>query len=211
MENYHIAETFKLLKKNDLNIFDKFSLEEYRTARRRIIELILHTDMEFHSGDLANLKKRVESFEIKKGLNINKLIENKNLIEVFENQQQILGFALHVSDISNPAKKNEICVKWRDLIFLEFFNQGDKEKSLNLKPSILCDRETTNINSSQIYFISFIVKPSFDLLVNIFPEISPLIDYIKINLRKYEKICSKEKLDKEKEKEMEKEKEKEIK
>ncbi len=198
MENYHIAETFKLLKKNQLNIFEKFSLEEYRTARRRIIELILHTDMEFHSSDLENIKIKVENFDIKKGLNLNKLIEKKNLIEIFENQQQILGFALHNSDISNPAKKNEICIKWRDLIFLEFFNQGDHEKSLNLKPSILCDRESTNVNSSQIYFISFIVKPSFDLLVNIFPELSPFIDYIKINLRKYESICNKENKDKEK-------------
>ena len=197
MENFHIAETFKLLKNEKLNIFENFSLEEYRTARRRIIELILHTDMEYHVSDLGILKNKVESYEIKKGLNLNKLIEKENLIEVFENQQLILGVALHSSDISNVAKKTKICHKWRDLIFLEFFNQGDKEKSLNLKPSLMCDRETTNVNSSQIYFISIIVKPYFDLLVNIFPEISPLVDYIKINLRNYQSICSKEEKEKE--------------
>lgn len=193
MENYHVAETFKILKIDKFNILENFSLEEYRTARRRMIELILHTDMEFHSSDLEIIKSKMESYEIKKGLNLNKLVsEKKDLLEVFENQQKILGFALHNADISNVAKETKICHKWRDLIFIEFFNQGDKEKSLNLKPSILCDRETTNVNSSQIYFISVIVKPSFDLLVNIFPEISPLLDYIKINLRNYQIICKKE-------------------
>ena len=152
--------------------------------------------MEIHSSDLSTLKNTVESFEIKKGVNLHKLFETPNLIEVLDNQQKIIGFALHAADISNVAKETKICHKWRDLIFKEFFIQGDLEKSLGLNPSILCDRETTNVNKSQIGFISFIVKPTFDLLVNILPEISPLNDFIKINLRHYQNICSQEEKEK---------------
>ena len=82
-----------------------------------------------------------------------------------------MGFALHAADISNVAKETKIYHKWRDLICKEFFAQGDLKKSLDLVPSILYDRETTYVNKSQNGFISFIVKPSFDLLVKVLPEI----------------------------------------
>jgi len=37
--------------------------------------------------------------------------------------------ALHVSDISNPCRPQELAVKWAGLILSEFFAQGDVEKS----------------------------------------------------------------------------------
>ena len=96
---------------------------------------------------------------------------------------------IHAADISNPTKPENIQKTWVDLIFIEFFKQGELEFSQNLPISLLCDRKTTNIVKSQIGFMTFIVLPTFESLFNVFPEISPLIDNIKSNLKKYEQLC----------------------
>ena len=48
----------------------------------------------------------------------------------------------------------------------EFYAQGDKERGNMMKISALCDRNVSasNYPSSQIGFISFVVKPVFTLM-----------------------------------------------
>ena len=41
---------------------------------------------------------------------------------------KILTFTFHLADISNPVKKWEICKDWTDLLYVEFFAQGDLER-----------------------------------------------------------------------------------
>lgn len=192
LENYHVAETFKIIKNNNNNIFELLSSEEYRVARRRIIEGILHTDMEAHSRNYTLLKNKLDALEIKKGLNLNKLLENSDINTVFDNQQQILGYSLHACDISGNTKDWRISNKWKDLLFEEFFAQGDFERKADVTISMLCDRNTTKINSSQIGFINYVVKPTFELLMNIFPEVYPLMNNLKLNLRNFQKLAREE-------------------
>lgn len=192
LESYHIAETFKVLKNPKNNIFEDLKSEEYRIIRKRIIEGILHTDMHSHSKHLLRLKNKLESLNINKGKNLNKFIEGENMNIIFDNQQQVLGFTLHSCDISTASKESKICLEWRDLLFKEFFHQGDIEKKHGFTPSMLCDRVTTKIHESQIGFISFLVKPTFELLLDIFPEIYTLMSNIKKNLRMFQKLAAEE-------------------
>lgn len=60
---------------------------------------------------------------------------------------------LHACDISTSLRDFETSVHWADLLFNEFFNQGDMEKAQGLKVSMMCDRETTNISGGQAGFI----------------------------------------------------------
>merc|ERR1712154_42322 len=49
-----------------------------------------------------------------------------------------------------------------DRLMNEFFNQGDKERELNISPiSFLCDRFKVNIHSGQVGFINFVIRPWF--------------------------------------------------
>ena len=48
LEMYHLAQSFKILQKDEYNIFINFSPEEYRICRRRMIDGILATDMANH-------------------------------------------------------------------------------------------------------------------------------------------------------------------
>lgn len=65
--------------------------------------------------------------------------------------------------------------------------QGDKEKSLGLEPSPLCDRDNTDIASSQKNFIGFLVNPLFESWVSFLD--CPAADLCSANLKVQEFIC----------------------
>jgi hypothetical protein len=52
---------------------------------------------------------------------------------------------MHAADVSVPCRNFKLLKKWSYLLFEEFFNQGDEEKSRGLQVSFLCDRETTSV------------------------------------------------------------------
>ena len=190
LEMYHLAQSFKILQKDEYNIFINFSPEEYRICRRRMIDGILATDMANHQKILSAVKNKIESFNIKKGKNIEKIFEETNMIKLYENQQCLLNMIIHTSDISNPGKPDKISGEWTKRVYDEFFVQGDMERKLGLEISNFCDRNNTNVNKAMIGFISFVVGPTLDTLTNLIPEVSDYSDYCKSNLRKH-KIAAK--------------------
>ena len=184
----HISETFKLLTNPKFNILSKLNPSEFRLLRKRMIESVLATDMSNHSKYLTALKNKITIAEIKEGNDIYKIIEDNDPIKRFENQQLVLNNIIHAADISNPAKLSSVYRKWVDLVFVEFFDQGDLEKKENLTVTILCDRVTTDISKAQIGFIKFVVKPTFEAIGCLSPEIKTYIEYINKNLKMYEDI-----------------------
>lgn len=153
----------------------------------------MSTDMANHNKVLAALKSKIETFDIKAGKNVERMVFSDNVEKTFENQQTVLNMIIHSSDISNPAKPTHIQKTWVDLIFIEFFKQGDLEKSQGLPVSLLCDRSTTNIDKSQIGFMNFVVIPTFDTLILTLPELSFYMDTMKANLKKYEELSKQNK------------------
>ena len=188
LENYHVSQTFKLIQKDEYNIFCNFSPEEYRISRRRMIDNILSTDMTNHQKVLSAIKIKMDNYDIKKGKNFEKIFQEQidDLGKLFENQQCILNMIIHFSDISNPAKPNKISNEWTKRVYEEFFIQGDLEKKKGLRVSMFCDRETTNINKAMIGFINFVVLPSINIIVNLVNEVKIFKDYCKFNLKKHQ-------------------------
>ena len=156
LENHHISETFKTLLKSENNITSNLNTEQYNHFRRRIIDCILATDMAKHVKHIGQLRNKLETYNIKKGENVEKLINNENSAKIYKSKQIVLSFSIHSCDISSPAKIAKIYDEWIDLVFMEFFIQGDIEKNSNLPVTILCDRNTTDIVNSQIGFINFV-------------------------------------------------------
>ena len=193
MENYHLAQAFKIILIPEYNVFDSLLPEEYRLVRRRMIECIIATDMVNHNKILSKLKTKIELFDIKNGKNVERMVFYDNVEKTFENQQTVLNMIIHSADISNPAKPTSIQKTWVDLIFIEFFKQGDLERNLKLPITLLCDRNTTNIDKSQIGFMNFVVIPSFESLILVIPEMVHYLDTIKSNLKKYEELIKQNK------------------
>ena len=186
LEAYHISQTYKLIKSNEkYNIFSLMNNEEYKYIRKRMIGLVLATDMIFHFKQLEDTKNLIKEYNIKKGKNREKIKENNKLNDI---QQQFLEILIHACDISNPTKTFNIYNLWANKVMSEFFRQGDKEKELGLKVSMNCDRLTTTLPQCQIGFMNFIIGPLFISIVEIFPELNFLVENLNNNVEKYKKI-----------------------
>lgn len=185
LESMHCAETFKLLSRKECNILERLPVEAYRIVRRRIIECILATDNAYHSKHLSQLKNIIDNHIIKDENGLKALFEDDN-VKLFNNQQTFLNMIIHAADISNPAKPLDLYKRWVDLVFEEFFSQGDLEKTKDLPISFNCDRDSVQISKAQIGFITLIVKPTFDVLNVVIPECNEYLKNISINLKYYE-------------------------
>jgi hypothetical protein len=190
LENYHVAEAFNLTKIKNLNIFEKMKSELFKVLRKRTIECVISTDMALHSKHMSQITSKIDYYsQSGEGTSfIEFYTDEKNNNLKFETQQDFMNFILHVADISHPAKPWEIELKWSDLIFKEFFNQGDREKSMNLSVSFLCDRDTVNIPQSQIGFINNIIRPTFELVKALLPNTDSLMNCIEENLNKWNQV-----------------------
>ena len=192
LENFHASKLFRTIRNPDTDIFGKLSVQDYKTIRKRMIGNILATDMANH-GKIMTL--------IKSLISINKA-ENKTKFELlsgnektkFEEQQSLFDYLIHAADLAHNTKLFNISLKWVELLSEEFWLQGDKEKSMNLPVSFLCDRDSYNIPQSQVGFIRGFIIPTFDCLVDIFPTLKFTMDNAKTNLKKWEKLVSKGRL-----------------
>ncbi len=201
MENYHVAEAFNLTKIKKLNIFEKLQPELLKVLRKRTIECVLATDMATHAKIISQITSKIDYYsQLGKGNGVSFIefySDEKNNNTKFEIQQEFMNFIVHVADIAHPAKTWEIELKWSNLIFKEFFNQGDREKSMNLPISFLCNRETTNIPKSQVGFINNIILPTFGLVKTLLPNTDYLIKCIEDNLIKWNELDIKQTKEKE--------------
>lgn len=189
LENYHVSESFKIIMRKEYNIFTKFNPAEFRLIRKRMIESILSTDMTNHSKNLTALKNKLTVIGITDSNDVTKIIEDVDNSKKFDNQQLVINNIIHSADISNPVKLPQIYKKWVDLVFREFYHQGDLEKKESLPISLLCDRSTTDINKSQIGFIKFVVRPSFETICIIAPEVNTYLEYMNKNQKMFEELA----------------------
>lgn len=186
-ESFHAAETLKLLSFNEYDfIGGKYSTTECQLFRKRILECIISTDMALMKQLRGQLADHLERLEIKDGNNADKLIELSSPAAAEKSKQLVSNSLIHACDISTSLRQYELSTMWADLLFDEFFGQGDMEKSQGLEVSMMCDRKTTKIASGQAGFIQFIVMPIFSTLSHIVPVINDVqLAYGDTNIEKW--------------------------
>lgn len=185
-ENYHVAESFAILNTPEYNFMKKYSRDDFKTFRKRMIGIILATDMARHVADLASFKNLLDAKQVKGGVNADKLVDTETPAKEFDSKQVVLELFVHAADVSTQTRPFDIAVEWTWLLFEEFFNQGDLEKAQNLPVSFLCDRTTTNISKSQPGFLNFIVIPTFQVISDVLPAMSQLEQNARENIKKWE-------------------------
>ena len=116
LENYHAASLFRLMQTPGANILSAFEPVVAPKIKRRIIRLILNTDMAFHFDLLQSFNEGMKG-------------DGRMLKDL------VLSTLLHAADVSNPTKRFDIAKKWAMRIEEEMFLQGDKEAALGLSVS----------------------------------------------------------------------------
>ena len=87
-----------------------------------------------------------------------------------------------MADVAHNSKPFDVSLIWVELLSEEYWLQGDKEKSLGIEVSFLCDRNDINIPKSQIGFFKFVIIPSFNILNSLLPGLEFTTDKQNIEL-----------------------------
>jgi len=178
LENHHVSNMFRLLSQNpDANFLQSMPKEQCTIVRKEVIDMVLGTDMTQHFAELGRFKEYIS----KHGCNPSG----------WEAEDEATGtlrmLVLHASDISNPAKTFRLSFEWATRVLNECFLQGDEELRLKLPVSPLCDRFSTSLPKSQMGFIDFIVKPTFEALGQLVSKVSETcIEQLELNRATWE-------------------------
>jgi len=201
LENYHLSKLFKTLRRDETNIFEKLSTQDFKKIRKKMISEILATDMAIHGKILNNIRSKIPEYLLQENNTDN--IDNEtghkkfelitdinNEITTNEEQQALFDYFIHSADLAHNTKKFSISLKWVELLSNEFWLQGDKEKKMNLSVSFLCDRDNTDVPKSQVGFIGGFIIPTFNFLIIMFPSLSFTVENAKNNLNEWQKLVN---------------------
>ena len=190
LENFHSAYLFRILRKEENNILEKFSVQNYKTIRKRMISQILATDMANHGENISLIRSKIKSRQYQEKF----LFLSGNDKTKFEEQQILLDYLIHMADLGHNSKKFDISVIWIQLLCEEFWAQGDQERERGLPISFMCDRNNIDVPASQIGFLRGFILSSFDTLVEMFPKLQFTIDNAENNIKQWTKFQNEKKL-----------------
>ncbi|XP_015181988.1 PREDICTED: cGMP-dependent 3',5'-cyclic phosphodiesterase-like isoform X1 [Polistes dominula] len=171
MERHHFAQTMCILNTEGCNIFEHFTSQQYREALGFLKSNILATDLASH---LRDIKKQSE------------MIKNGYKNDDTKNQKLLCGMLMTCCDLSDQTKDWTITKKTAELIYEEFFSQGDLERSMGKTPIEMMDRNKAFIPDLQVEFITDIVVPVFTNLAMLFPMAKSFVDNLKHNKNLWE-------------------------
>ena len=190
LENFHSSYLFRILRKEENNILDKFSVQNYKTIRKRMISQIIATDMANHGENISMIRSKVKTGKDQDHF----LFLSGNDKTKFDEQQLLLNYLIHMADLGHNCKKFHISVQWIRILCEEFWDQGDKEREKGLPISFMCDRNNYDVPSSQIGFLKGFILSSFDSLVEMFPKLQFTIDNAENNIKQWTKFQREKKL-----------------
>eukprot|EP00929_Paragymnodinium_shiwhaense_P098796 TRINITY_DN60301_c0_g1_i1.p1 TRINITY_DN60301_c0_g1~~TRINITY_DN60301_c0_g1_i1.p1 ORF type:complete len:501 (+),score=105.74 TRINITY_DN60301_c0_g1_i1:42-1544(+) len=157
LENFHAASGFELMRTLKLDLLaHTFDSPPAISLRKRVIDMILITDMSRHKECLANVTKELE---VHTARDVDKLALEQLIV--------------HTADIGHPLRPNAAHIEWSKRVSEEFFAQGDREKKLGFVPMSLLDREKSpSLAKGQVGFLNFLVLPTWKLLCQVAPKLA---------------------------------------
>ncbi|KAI4460298.1 cyclic nucleotide phosphodiesterase [Holotrichia oblita] len=154
-ENHHYAVTMIML--SEINIYKDITADEFKTISMIIKDAILSTDLAFYFKVRAKLTPIV--------------VEGSFDWELPAHRSMIKSIMMTVCDLSGQCKPFNVAKRITDILYTEFYRQGDVEKSMGLIPLSMMDRDKQNmIPDDQVQFLNVLVMPCCDLLRKCLPN-----------------------------------------
>jgi len=164
LENFHLATTFKLLKKQNNNWQCDWDIELKREFRSHVISLIFATDINDHHSFLASCHQYIDNDKSfipgSPNTDESKILRRKLLRDI----------SLKASDLSNPCRPKHIMLEWCRRLISEFAQQGELEKKLGLEVSPMMDPAILDVCKMQIGFVDVVVAPLYYAWVQLAPS-----------------------------------------
>ncbi|XP_053697304.1 cGMP-dependent 3',5'-cyclic phosphodiesterase-like [Sabethes cyaneus] len=163
-ERHHLSQAIYILNDSSSKILDGLSTEEFKECIDYLRDLILATDLSNHFRIMKKLKK----------LRADNLSESAN-------QRLLLSLMITCCDLSDQIKSWETVQHVAHLVYAEFFAEGDMERQMGLRPDTMMDRKKACIPVLQIDFLTTVIRPTFEILVQIFPQTNCFLETIDSN------------------------------
>uniref|UniRef100_H0VIU3 Phosphodiesterase n=1 Tax=Cavia porcellus TaxID=10141 RepID=H0VIU3_CAVPO len=176
MERHHFAQAIAILNTHGCNIFDHFSRKDYQRMLDLMRDIILATDLAHHLRIFKDLQKMAE---------VGYDPTNK------QHHRLLLCLLMTSCDLSDQTKGWKTTRKIAELIYKEFFSQGDLEKAMGNRPMEMMDREKAYIPELQISFMEHIAMPIYKLLQDLFPKAAELYERVASNREHWTKVSHK--------------------
>ncbi|XP_052864449.1 cGMP-dependent 3',5'-cyclic phosphodiesterase-like [Anopheles cruzii] len=173
-ERHHLSQAICILNDSSSKILDGLSTGEFKECIDYVRELILATDLANHFRILPRLKK----------------LRSENLAEG-ANQRLLLSLMITCCDLNDQVKSWKTVQHVAHLVYAEFFAEGDLEKQMGLRPNEMMDRKKACIPMLQIEFLTTVIRPTFEILVQIFPETDAFLATIDSNRAQWECVRNK--------------------
>ena len=177
LETHHATLAQQTL--DDVGLLDALAAESQSVVKECVRRCIMATDMGHH-------KEIMEEFQESE---TELLSERHTAADFFTHGPKgmlLLGMLLKACDISNPARPIEIADKWNEMVYEEFYAEGDADAAAGREVNPMHNRESNNVASStvreqrapslpadlsskhsrrvQVGFIKFVVAGVFDEL-----------------------------------------------
>ncbi|KAG5676829.1 hypothetical protein PVAND_006636 [Polypedilum vanderplanki] len=161
-ERHHLSQAICILNDSGSKILDSLNTEQFMESIDYLRELILATDLANHFRIFKDLK-------------------NLTTDNIKDTPRLLLSLLITCSDLNDQIKTWSTVYRVAELVYTEFFTQGDLEKQMGMSPNLMFDRKKANVPSLQIDFLDTVVKPTFEIFVQIFPETLQFLDTINEN------------------------------
>jgi len=171
LERHHLAQTMCILNSAGCNIFENMSHSEFKQTIDRIKHAILATDVASHLQIIPQLQKLVS-----RDTDISQSEKTKDLV---------YSLCMTACDLSDSTKDWETTTSTSELVYQEFFSQGDLEKRMGNIPAVTNDRDKACLPELQINFMVHIAEPAYKLMKQFFPGYSPVYDNFHRNLQRW--------------------------
>ena len=171
LENFHIHQAFALMKNKDCDVFSGMAATEKQSIKSLITDAILATDLAYHNEAIVEFKQRSQ--------------EDRPFEAASASDQKILvTMTLKTADIANPSKSWPVYKPWIDRLFVEFYNQGDRERSQGHQAAPFMDRSDMSQSppKAQQGFINYLMKPLFVEWSRLLPSCNPCMANVDANL-----------------------------
>ena len=176
LENHHCSLAFFIIHSKNIQLFRNLEEKDFIRVREMIVECVLSTDMKFHTDLVNNLENKfISGWDWRN--KIDKLLFSKIII--------------HTADISNQVRPFEVSMEGSIALRREFAVQIEKEEKLNL-PSLeyMKLNDDKSFYSSEHLFSQNTVKPIWNVLVEMFPNLNEYKEHLEINIVRWKELLN---------------------
>lgn len=171
LEHHHFDRAISILNAEGHNILKHLTSKEYNDVVHFIEKAILATDLSKHFKHRSMYKELVDSktFDITKP----------------DHHFLLRNIIMTAADLSAATKPFPAQRRVAELVYSEFFDQGDLEKALGTSASELQDllnrQKVSELPKMQVGFLDFVVGPVYDTLAKHFEDLQLLDKEVKRN------------------------------